>query len=157
MACAREGQAIIGLCLTTFISPNLPRLEPQHCISLMPDKAWYVQGEMDQILLLLKYGRSRHEINHFIQGLMSSFPLLIQSHTPYYAKHEKDVLFRVKQRFQNTKDVKTWSVADALTEFGSPRACLAFLIAQDLLPNSSGQWTEKAKTKALHRMKRYLK
>ena len=169
MACSREGQAIIGLCITTFISPNFPRLEPQHCITLMPDQAWYVRGNdqqeqqggetnnMDQLLLMLKYGRSRQEINRFIQSLTNSFPLLIRSHTPYYAKHEKDVLFRAKVRFQNTKDVQTWSIADALTEFGSPKACLAFLMAQDILPTSEGYWTEKAKKKALHRMKKYLK
>ena len=185
MPAPRQRQAVIGLYLITNIIPDHLRLEPQHCVYLVPDSALSTSEEgVDHMLLMLRYGRSQEEVALFIQSLTSSFPLLVHRHTAY-ASHDHDALFRLKQRFVRWGTVQRWHIRDSITEFRTVEACMAFLRAQvcirlclwglygsilmihmyvvslvstsqDIIPGSE-HWTKEARKRALQRLQKYNK
>jgi hypothetical protein len=129
MAANTEGR-IIGLYLVT--QPDALRLKPQHCVYLVPDRALCIAEDdgLDHMLLMLRFGRSKEEIELFVQHLMNAFPLLLRKHVLYHAKSERDALRRVEQYFKSVSKVCTWSLGNMLAEFRSVQACMAFLRAQ---------------------------
>jgi hypothetical protein len=127
----RSTQAIIGLYIATHVLPDGLRLTPQNCSFLVPSSALTVREEgCEHMLLMLQYGRSQAEVDLFMQSLMGGFPLLVRSHTAYYANRERSHLYRLKQRLQGMPGATTWSLQEVLREFSSLRVCMAFLVAQ---------------------------
>jgi hypothetical protein len=121
---------VIGLYLMMRIGANARVLEPQHCGYLVPDSALSVEEEgYHHLLLLLRYGRSKAEVDLFMQSLFDAFPLLVHQHTLYWAG-EHDPLYRLKQRFMRLGAVNAWCIREALSEFRTLHTCVAYLRAQ---------------------------
>ena len=126
----RKTQAVIGLYLMTQVLQDVPRLEPSHCAYLVPDQALsIVETKFDHMLLLLRYGRSKEEVDTLVQSLARSFPLMIQKQT-LFASFEHAALYRLKKRFLLLNGVKIWTIQDAIAEFKGIGPCLAYLRSQ---------------------------
>lgn len=171
----RGKNPVVGLYLMMHIQPPpAMRLEPQQCGFLVPDSALSVEENgFHHLLLMLRYGRSPDEVDLFMRSLLGAFPLLVHLHTLYSAA-DHDALYRLRQRFMKLAGLKTWCIQEALAEFPTLNACVAFLRAQvhpslyvfiicirllhlrqDLIPDREAHWTKDAQRRALQRVRKY--
>jgi hypothetical protein len=156
----RKRDGVIGLYLVCNPCLGMISLEGEHCGFLLPDLVYSRSSYAQQhVVLVLRYGRQRSDVDTFMEALMAMYPLLVMQHT-LFSSAEDDAFYRFKQTFKAQPGVSVWVLTSVFELFdrnaSKVEAVLAYMRARDVLVGDTTLWTPRVYRRIRDRLSRYL-